>query len=339
MKVGYLIYCYIICAFLVSLIVNLLTIYFSKNYNFFIDNSSEDKPQNFHTNDTPRAGGIGIFAGIFFILIFPFGVKILISSILAFISGIFEDFHNSLSPKLRLLLQTIAAVFVIIFANAIVTYFGLSVKLPYILGFIISLLGIVGMMNAINIIDGFNGLASGIVLLILSSFLYVSSNIGDGDIFKISAIAIGSILGFFVLNFPKGRIFLGDGGAYLLGFLIAVIGIFLAGNYESVSPWYIITLFIYPIWEVTFSIIRKKIWNQSPLEPDRYHLHMLVYRQFTKNNPLTGLVVNIVYSPFIVFATMHYAESLTNILISLLFISLYTLIYINLLKSDRVEKN
>jgi UDP-N-acetylmuramyl pentapeptide phosphotransferase/UDP-N-acetylglucosamine-1-phosphate transferase len=254
--------------------------------------------------------------------------------LLAFLSGIFEDLHNSLSPKSRLILQLIAATSAVWLTNSVVTYLGLGISIPYWAGIIFSIFAIVGMMNAINIIDGFNGLASGVVLLILISFSVISYQQNDLDILIIIAITAGATFGFFIINFPKGKIFLGDGGAYLLGFIIAVIGIFLASKHENISPWYIMAIFIYPAWEVIFSIARKLYIRHSPMQPDSYHMHMLIYRQITKNNPLTSLLIWIVLAPNIALCTLYSYSSLANIGIILYFIIAYLLLYIFLYKKD-----
>lgn len=211
---------------------------------------------------------------------------------------------------------------------------GLGVSIPYWVGILFSIFAIVGMMNAINIIDGFNGLASGIILLILLSFAIVGYQQNDDNILSIIIITMGTTFGFFILNFPKGKIFLGDGGAYLLGFIVAIIGIYLASNYEDISPWYIITIFIYPVWEVIFSIIRKLTIGLSPLSPDSYHLHMLVYRQITKNNPLTTLFILLTTLPFMILSTLYHNESKTNIAIAAYFIVSYLILYYVLYKKD-----
>ena len=322
-------------ALLISLSILSIVILLTKKYQFFIDNSNSKKPQNFHDKPTPRAGGIGILSGILLLLAIPFGLKFLPSIFLAFISGIFEDFHNSLSPKLRLLLQLLAAISAVMLTNSVVTYLGLDISIPYWLGVVFSVFAIMGMMNAINIIDGFNGLASGIILLILISFALIGYQQHDNNILSIIFITIGSTLGFFLLNFPKGKIFLGDGGAYLLGFIVAIIGIYLASNYEKVSPWYIIAIFIYPVWEVIFSIIRKSYIGLSPLSPDSYHFHMLIYRQITKNNPLTTLFILVFVMPFMTLATLFHNQSKTNIIISCIFIICYAALYYYLYKKDK----
>jgi len=321
-------------ALLISLFILSIVILFTKKYQFFIDNSNSKKPQNFHDKPTPRAGGIGILSGILLLLTIPFGLKFLPSILLAFISGIFEDFHNSLSPKLRLLLQLLAAISAVILTNSVVTYLGLNISIPYWLGVIFSVFAIVGMMNAINIIDGFNGLASGTILLILTSFAFIASHHNNNDILSIIFITSGTTMGFFILNFPKGKIFLGDGGAYLLGFIVAIIGIYLASTYEDISPWYIIAIFIYPVWEVLFSIGRRVLFGRSALQADANHLHTLIYKHITKNNPLTTLFVLSVILPFMAIATLYHNHSITNILVSCSFIFCYCLLYYHLYKKE-----
>jgi len=321
-------------ALLISLFILSLVILFTKKYQFFIDNSNSKKPQNFHDKPTPRAGGIGILSGILLLLTIPFGLKFLPSILLAFISGIFEDFHNSLSPKLRLFLQLLAAISAVILTNSVVTYLGLNISIPYWLGVVFSVFAIVGMMNAVNIIDGFNGLASGTILLILTSFAFITSHHNTDDILSIIFITLGATIGFFILNFPKGKIFLGDGGAYLLGFIVSIIGIYLASTYEDISPWYIIAIFIYPVWEVLFSIGRRILLGQSALQADANHLHTLIYKHITKNNPLTTLFILFVILPFMTIATLYHNHSITNILVACSFIFFYCLLYYHLYKKE-----
>ena len=321
----------------ISWITLLLVIFLTHKYNFFLDKSDTDKPQSYHEDTTPRAGGIGIFAGLSLILMGGFGIKLIPSIILAFFSGIFEDFHNSLSPQMRLFLQFIAALTAVILTDSVVTYLGLGITLPYWLGVLFSLFAIVGMMNAINIIDGFNGLASSVIFIILISFAFVSYHHHNMDLlFFISTIA-GSTFGFFLLNFPKGKIFLGDGGAYLLGFIVAIIGIFLASTYEDVSPWYVLAIFIYPVWEVIFSIFRKSYIGLSPMQPDRYHLHMLIYRQITKSNPGTTLVIVCLLIPSSIYSTLHAKSSIDNIFLACTFIFCYLVLYAYLRKREITE--
>ena len=325
-------------AFVISFVLQFLMIHFSHKHNFFIDCHMEEKPQKFHDFATSRAGSIGILAGMIFLLLTPLGWKLLLSILLAFLSGIFEDFHSSLSPKIRLLLQFISATSAVILTGSIVTYLGLGLHIPYWVGVLFSIFSIVGLMNAINIIDGFNGLASGIVLLVLLSFSIVSLQVENHEILHISMIVASAVLAFFLVNFPKGKIFLGDGGAYLLGFITALIGIFLATNYTEISPWYILAVLIYPVWEVLFSIYRKSKAGQSPMEPDAYHLHMLIFKHMTNNNPLTSVVILLGSAPFILIPTLYANNSGANLLTVLLFVICYMLLYRHLFKKESTLK-
>ncbi len=320
--------------FVLSLLTLIAIIHFSHKHQFFMDDASHNKPQNYHSDATPRAGGIAIILGMIFLLLSPLGLKFMFPVTLAFLSGIFEDFHNSLSPRRRLTLQITAALSAIWLTGSVVTYLGLGMTMPYWLGILFSTFAIVGMMNAVNIIDGFNGLASGIILLILISFGITAYQENNLDMLTIILTSTGAVFAFLLLNFPKGKIFLGDGGAYLLGFIVAIIGIFLASKYESVSPWYIFAIFIYPVWEVIFSIIRKLSIGLSPMQPDSYHFHMLVYRQITHSNPLTTLFIIGATLPFMILSTMYYARSTTNIMIACIFIVFYLTLYYYLYKKD-----
>jgi len=325
-------------ALILSFLTSLGLIYISHKFKIFMDYADESRPQNFHTDITPRAGGISILAGLLFYLGLPFGSTLFFSVLLAFGSGIFEDFHRSLSPKFRLLLQMGAAFSAIILTDAVVTYLGLGIYLPYWLGMIFSIFAIAGMMNAINIIDGFNGLASGVVLLILLSFSFTTYQQQNSELLSVIIVTTGATIGFFITNFPKGKIFLGDGGAYLLGFIIAIIGIFLASKYTGVSPWYVLAVFIYPVWEVLFSMIRKTSMGRSPMQPDNLHLHMLIYRQITHNNPKTALFILLSLTPFITLSTLYPNKSNTNIAIALFFIISYSLLYRYLYHKDQTSQ-
>jgi len=321
-------------AFIISLLIQFIVIRLSFKHNLFIDLHTQDKPQNFHENSTPRSGGIGIILSMLLLLLTPLGWKLVLSIGLAFISGIFEDLYSSLNPKLRLLLQFIAAVSAVFLTNSVITYLGFGMHLPYVIGVIFSIFAIVGLMNAINIIDGFNGLAAGISFLVLLSFSIVALKVDNYEVFQICLIVMSAIFGFLVFNFPKGKIFLGDGGAYLLGFISALIGIFLGASYEIVSPWFVMSILIYPVWEVLFSIMRKMKKGYSPLEPDAYHLHMLIYKHITHSNPLTSVFIISSSLPFMIVSTIFSNNSTANFLVSISFIFCYLILYAYLSKKN-----
>src|ERR1700694_4466162 len=114
----------------------------------------------------------------------------------------------------------------------------------------------------------------------------------------------GAILGFLMLNFPRGLIFLGDGGAYMIGFLIAEFAVLLVERNSEVSPWFALALLAYPVMETLFSIYRKRVLRgQSPGDPDGLHLHMLIYkrlvRRFSASGSARDVRANAYTSPFL----------------------------------------
>jgi len=93
----------------------------------------------------------------------------------------------------------------------------------------------------------------------------------------------GAVAGFLVFNFPRGLIFAGDGGAYVIGFFIAELSVLLVTRHPTVSPWFPLLLVAYPVWETLFSVYRKKVLRgQSPGMPDGLHFHMLVYKRLVR---------------------------------------------------------
>ena len=166
-----------------------------------------------------------------------------------------------------------------------VNIWGIDYLLSY---FLISLIftsfAIAGISNAINIIDGFNGLASGSVLIMICGISIISLKVSDFELFQICIYLVSIILGFMIFNFPNGRIFLGDSGAYMLGFILSCLLVLLPFRNQEISPWVSLLICIYPFFETIFSIYRKtKRSGHNYDKPDKLHLHMLVYRFFKKN--------------------------------------------------------
>ncbi|WP_199766190.1 glycosyltransferase family 4 protein [Helicobacter salomonis] len=286
-------------AFLLSFCCALGVIFYSKHARLFVDNAH--KPQGFHTQRTPRAGGLGIF------LVFTWGgwgsVWILLGAILIFISGFLEDMNRPLSPKWRLCLQSLGVGVVVIFTPLILRDFSPLLSLPFWIALPFSVFMLVGVINAMNIIDGFNGLAGGLSVAVLGILYAIEPSP------VLLALLLG-VLGFLVLNFPKGYIFLGDGGAYLLGLVCGASLMDLALR-EVVSVWFGLALMVYPVTEVLFSIARRKLQNQKATMPDALHLHTLLFKALSRRstllnpNALTGLVVVGLNLPFMLLSFFY----------------------------------
>lgn len=249
-------------------------------------------PQKFHAAPTPRVGGLCLCAGLLLseIAIVATGHDgfrdsfdlLLLAGAPAFLGGITEDVTKNVRVAVRLLLNMLAAALGVWLLGAIVPRLdvpGLDALLrwsPFAIAFTVFAAG--GVANSINIIDGYNGLAGGYALIALAAIAWVSSLVGDTFLF-VSALAMaGALLGFLAWNYPKGKLFLGDGGAYLLGFWLAELSVLLVARHPEVSPWFPLLLLAYPIWETLFTMFRRKfVQGVSPGAPDRLHLHQLIY--------------------------------------------------------------
>lgn len=340
--------------FFISFLFQFFVVKLSLKKKLCIDNPDIEKPQGFHDIPTPRSGGLGIFLSLlisFYLLIISEGLSfinllpnadyfsgltahqspmlssLLLSSLPAFLAGFYEDWKANMKPKLRLLIITAGAVLSVILMDAVVYDIG-YLKLPLWVAIPFTIFAIVGVTNSMNIIDGFNGLAGGVSIIVLLSFSAVSYIHGDQLIFIISLVLLFTIGGFFVWNFPKGRIFLGDGGAYLVGFLFAIISVLLVKRNPEISPWFPVVILAYPIFEVFFSIYRKKFkQNGSAFDPDRFHFHMLIYQRIARNNPKTSFYIWILVALLNGIALLFCSNTPFLILVFILFSATYVCLY------------
>jgi len=212
---------------------------------------------------------------------------LLIAGLPAFVVGLVEDFTKKVSPGKRLLATALSAVVGAALLNALITRTdipGLDWVVSFGIGALcITVFGVAGVANSINIIDGFNGLSSMCVSLMLLAFAYVAYQVGDNELALVALVGVGAVMGFFVWNFPAGLIFLGDGGAYFMGFFLAEVGVLLISRHHEVSPLFGVMVCIYPVFETLFSIYRRRVLRDaSPGQPDGIHLHSLIYRRLMR---------------------------------------------------------
>lgn len=140
-----------------------------------------------------------------------------------------------------------------------------------------------GIRHVIDGVNDFNSLASMCTVIMLIGLAYVAFAVDDRLIALLALAGVGAVLGFFVWNFPAGLVFLGDGGAYFLGFYVAELAILLLFRHPDVSPMFPLLLCIYPVFEALFSIYRRTWLRGAPGGmPDGAHLHSLIYRRFLR---------------------------------------------------------
>lgn len=204
--------------------------------------------------------------------------------------GLAEDISKNISVRIRMLATISAGILFVAISGYSVTYIGVSWIDKFLIIQVFSIgftaLSISAAANAINIIDGFHGLASGTVIIMLVSVVMVALNVGDTEILGVALVLAAATAGFLVVNFPFGKLFLGDAGAYFLGFAVAALTVMLPMRNLDVSPWISPLILCYPLTELFFSIIRKILTTGShPSQPDHLHLHMVVHRVLKKLRP------------------------------------------------------
>jgi UDP-N-acetylmuramyl pentapeptide phosphotransferase/UDP-N-acetylglucosamine-1-phosphate transferase len=215
------------------------------------------------------------------------GWLLLACGIPVFAGGLIEDLTKRVSPLQRLLLTAVSAALAAWVLGAALTRTSIP-GLDWIVGFaagsvIATVFAVAGVANAINIIDGFNGLASMCVAIMLAALAYVAHQVGDPVVGVLALAGIGAVFGFFLWNFPAGLIFLGDGGAYFLGFWFAELSVLLLVRNPTVSPLFPLLVCIYPVVETLFSIYRRRVLRDVPPSmPDGIHLHSLIYRRMMR---------------------------------------------------------
>ena len=315
-----------------------------KKFNILIDQTNISTHKSFINGHktTPLLGGFVFFLILVFFL--PENYQyftILIFFI--FLTGLLSDLDILHSPFFRIIFQIIIiVVYLFLFDNFVssirIDFFDNLLNIFFIKLFFTSFCILV-LINGTNFIDGVNTLVVGYFILVASNVLYLTEvkNL-DLDILLVST-CLTSLVVIYIFNF-FGKIYLGDGGAYLISFVAGVTLIKFSNDNYLVSPYYIVALLWYPAYENLFSIIRKKILKKTPSTPDNEHLHQFIYLYLDKlfnidknfSNTLSGVLIclyNLFYFLFI-FDEYNQTETLAySIIFNVLF---YNLLYFLLRK-------
>lgn len=270
-----------------------------------------------------KKGKIVLSGGIFFILVLTIcnfqnsfaQLNFLIYSIFFVIIGVFSDLNKGITAKTRLIIMNVVSFLILINSQLIIDKIDIKI-LDFFLKFnLVSLLiftiAIVTIINGANFIDGSNANCSGYFLLVYFLLIHKAEyfEFSEIDLKLIENIFIGLIIFSFLNLFNKN--YLGDNGAYVLGFITSILSIHLFSKY-SIPSLFIVAFFTYPVAEIAISIIRKFLESQNPMSPDRKHLHQLIEdKVFLKKNKL-----------------------LKNNLSSIVIMSLNLIYFVLLLKSD-----
>ncbi|SFS20321.1 MraY family glycosyltransferase [Yoonia litorea] len=271
--------------------------------------------QSAHNRLTPRVGGIAIFGAFALTLAYlaPLDVPyigILAAAFFLFAVGLAEDLGFDVSPRKRIAAAGVASLVAIMLLGQWL----LRTDIPFLdpllafwpVGVALTLLLTVGIANGFNLIDGVNGLAALAGVVAAVSLAKIASKVGYMPISYLSLVLAASLIGFLLLNYPFGLIFLGDAGAYTIGFVLSWFGIALLAVAPEVSPWAVLLLFFWPVADTLLAIYRRVRRKGDAMAPDRLHVHQMVMRALEIcwigrkrrhiSNPLTTLVL----APFVI---------------------------------------
>ena len=324
--------------------------------------------QSAHIGFVPRVGGLAIYISILCLVpLISFGfipisivfdlnpnefTWLILSAAPVFFVGLAEDLGYPMTPKVRLIASATSSLLATIFLRVWLTHLGIpgvdSLLLFTPFAVLFTIFATVGVVNAINLIDGLNGLSSYVSISIAVSLSIIGFQVEDLQITIFLSLTICTVLGFLILNFPFGKIFLGDGGAYVLGHLLVWSAILLVDRGTDISPFAILLIFFWPVADTGLAIWRRWKLGNPTARPDRLHFHQLLMRfleirffgrrQRRLVNPLTTIVLAPLISAPQILGVMFWdnlpVTIYCNVGIGILFVSSY-LIGINIAKNSR----
>jgi len=343
-----------VAAFLVAVLLVM-----TQRWHGFFSMDSMVGIQKNHSEPTSRVGGVSVFAGVVaaYWVAQPGLAEILstllLASLPAFVFGLAEDVTKRVGVLTRLLATMSSGVLAWMLTGVSLT--GVDIPLlDHLLSYTLvsvafTAFAIGGVANAVNIIDGFNGLASGFVVIAFIGTAVVAAIVGDINLALACLAMAMAMMGFWLVNWPWGQLFLGDGGSYFAGFALAWASVLLIERNGNVTAFVPLLICIHPVTEVLFSIYRRRMTQVNPGHPDRLHLHTLVMRRVVKpmlmrmfpdepklanrlRNSVTGLLLATGTIPAVLIALFLVNSPLYAALFCLVFALGYVAIYARLVR-------
>jgi UDP-N-acetylmuramyl pentapeptide phosphotransferase/UDP-N-acetylglucosamine-1-phosphate transferase len=341
-------------AFLASALVTLLVVASSHRHTKWSADSDLSGPQKMHAKAVPRVGGIGIAVGLLaglaaLVVQSPESWRpalmlcLCAAPTLGF--GLTEDFTKGVSPRRRLVATALSGALGAFLLHAVLVrtgwdWFDAWFVYPGV-ALLLTMFTVSGVVNSFNIIDGMNGLASMCTALMMAAMCYIALQVGDTLVASLALATLAAALGFFIWNYPRGLIFLGDGGAYLLGLLVVELGFMLLYRNPGVSPMAPLVIVLYPVFETVFTMYRRKVIRGRPVSlPDGIHLHTLIYRRLmrwavgsddpaalTRGNSMTSPYLWVLSSVSVVPAAIWWNNTPMLLLTILVFVLVYLRLY------------
>lgn len=299
-----------------------------------------------HTGTIPRVGGAAVYAaGLTGLALMSRSLPDVTAKIIwmmwgcmtiVFVAGLVEDLTRMVPAAVRYLAAlAAAALFSLAHDSYGISSVGISpFDLPLnstIVRVAFFAFAIASVSHAFNLIDGQNGLCGGVSLLVFLALGITADSTGQGMLATLSYTMAAANLGFLVFNFPFGKLFLGDGGAYFNGAMAAVITVFVVQGSSTVSPWLAVLILIYPIWETLFSMLRRTRARRPFHQADSDHLHHLVagadFARQLGSGRLVSLPILACFAPFALAAPLLREQTAALLAGIAVFVILYSLVY------------
>jgi len=250
--------------------------------------SDFSKPQRIHSGEVPRIGGIAIVAGLCAGMAWAapaLGNSAVLLWWLAGLApvagvGLIEDLTQRIRPRIRLLWMLLGSLLWLIGTGYALNRLGvpgvdLLMAWP-VVGVAFSVFACLGAINAYNIIDGLNGLLAGVAAFSLLAIAIVAGQVGDTLVLQGAVCLMLALAGWLPFNWPRARLFAGDGGAYCIGFVTVTLLFALVARNPQVSPWFGLSAAALPVAETLYSMWRRFRTGMKAMEPDQSHLHQLL---------------------------------------------------------------
>tara|TARA_B110000037_G_scaffold222531_1_gene297838 strand:+ start:5464 stop:6489 length:1026 start_codon:yes stop_codon:yes gene_type:complete len=269
--------------------------------------------------------------------------------ILIFLIGFLADLRILRSPLIRFGLQIIILLLFIFFLDLSISEIRISwfdnLLMNRYFNIFFVLFCFLVLINGSNFIDGNNGLAIGYYSLVIFVLLILNEKIISSQYSNLLIFVFVLLITLLIFNIFN-KLYLGDGGIYLLSALVGFLLIKLYSENKNLSPFFIVNLLWYPSFEILFSLIRKLKVKYSPMNPDTKHLHQLIFRKLLSSfnnkvvfsNSLTGLIINLYYLIIFYISYINYSKTIIQIYLIMLNISVYLFIYFLLKRNLLIKK-
>ena len=264
-----------------------------------------------HVQPTSRYGGVAVAVGLCgALLVFPTAqsglmLELILCALPVFVAGLAEDAGWRVPPVWRLAASVCSSLVAILVFETVITRLGVAPldavfahRLPALL---LTALVMSGVCQAFNLVDGLHGLCGFASLVTAGALALIGLKTGHDQAVQVLWVVMAAVGGFLMVNFPRGLLFLGDAGAYVIGLILACIAVEMLKQQPDLSPWAVVLVFFWPLADMVFAVARRTGKKRSSFGADRMHFHHVIMRSVAilvlgesnrpVSNPITSLIL------------------------------------------------